>query len=299
MTNTGHMQGGAVANPAPAAAAAPSAMDRQYVNRLSIADAPQYNMRAESRSRAAREELRCVLDLPYGTSPRERIDIFPAAQAGAPIFCFIHGGYWRSRDKAEFSFVARPLVEAGVCVALPTYDLAPAVSIEKIVQQMLAALAWLYRNARSHGADPRRIYLGGHSAGAHLAALMVAAQWDVYAGDLPADLVKGALAVSGVYDLAPLLQVSFNSDLRLDAAAAHKLSPLTYRPLRATPLFTAVGGDESDEFKRQNQAIAKAWPHCWQRDIAMPGHHHLSILEAMGDADSPLARAALDLIGPI
>lgn len=274
-------------------------MDRQYVNRLSIADAPQYNIRAESRSRAAREELRCVLDLPYGTSARERIDIFPAAQAGAPLFCFIHGGYWRSRDKSEFSFVARPLVEAGVSVALPTYDLAPAVSIEKIVQQMLAALAWLYRNAASHGADPRRIYVGGHSAGAHLAAMMIAAQWKVYAGDLPADLVKGALAVSGVYDLAPLLRVSFNSDLRLDAAAAYKLSPLTYRPLRAVPLVTAVGGNESDEFKRQNQAIAKAWPHCWQRDIAMPGHHHLSILESMGDFGSPLVRAALDVIGPV
>ena len=274
-------------------------MDRQYVNRLSIADAPQYNIRAESRSRAAREELRCMLDLPYGTSPRERIDFFQAAQAGAPLFCFIHGGYWRSRDKSEFSFVARPLVEAGVSVALPTYDLAPTVTIEKIVQQMLAALAWLYRNAASHGADPRRIYVGGHSAGAHLAAMMVAAQWEVYADDLPADLVKGALAVSGIYDLAPLLRVSFNSDLRLDAAAAHKLSPLTYRPLRAAPLVTAVGGNESDEFKRQNQAIAKAWPRCWQRDIAMPGHHHLSILETFGDADSPLVRAALYLIGPV
>lgn len=274
-------------------------MDRQYVNRLSIADAPQYNLRAESRSRAARAELRCALDLPYGDAPRERIDFFPAAQAGAPIYCFIHGGYWRSREKSEFSFVARPLVEAGISVALPTYDLAPSVTIEKIVQQMLAALAWLYRNARKHGADPRRIYVGGHSAGAHLAAMMIAAQWEVYARDLPPDLVKGALAVSGVYDLAPLLEVSFNSDLRLDAAAARKLSPVTYRPLRATPLVTAVGANESDEFKRQNLAIRTAWPHCWRRDIAMPGHHHLSILETMGEAGSPLVQAALDLIGPV
>ena len=287
--------GGAPAGAA-AAASEPSAFDRQYVNRLSIPDAPQYNARADSRSRAAREELRCMLDVPYGDSPRERIDIFPAAQDDAPMFCFIHGGYWRSRDKSEFSFVARPLVEAGVSVALPTYDLAPQVTIETIVQQMLAATAWLYRNAWRLGANPARIYVGGHSAGAHLAAMMIAAQWEVYAGDLPPDLVKGALAVSGVYDLAPLQKVSFNSDLRLDAAAAHKASPLTYRPLRDTPLVTAVGGNESDEFKRQNQAIRAAWPHCWRRDIAMPGHHHLSILETMGDAGSPLVRATLDLI---
>lgn len=270
--------------------------DRQYINRLSIPDAPEYNVRAEARSREARATLRCELDLPYGDSPRERIDLFPAARADAPVFCFIHGGYWRSRDKSEFSFIARPFVDAGVTVALPTYDLAPGVSIETIVRQMLAAHAWLYRNARRHGANPDRIFVGGHSAGGHLAAMMVAAQWADYAGDLPAELVKGAVAVSGVYDLEPLLQVSFNADLRLDAAAVKKLSPLNYRPERATPLFTAVGGNESDEFRRQNDAIRHAWPHCWERNIEMPGHHHLSILESLGDPAGPLVRATLEMI---
>ncbi len=270
--------------------------NRQYINRLSIPDAPEYNVRAQAWSRDARATLRCELDLPYGDSARERIDLFPAAQADAPVFSFIHGGYWRSRDKSEFSFIARPFVDAGVTVALPTYDLAPGVPIETIVRQMLAAHAWLYRNARRHGANPERIFVGGHSAGGHLAAMMVAAQWDEYANDLPVELVKGAVAISGVYDLAPLLQVSFNADLRLDAAAVKKLSPLNYKPDRATPLFTAVGGDESDEFKRQNDALRQAWPHCWERNIEMPGHHHLSILESLGDPASPLVRATLELI---
>jgi arylformamidase len=162
---------------------------------------------------------------------------------------------------------------------------------------MLAAHAWLYRNCRRYAASRDRIYVSGHSAGGQLAAMMLAAAWPAYARDLPDDLVKGGLAVSGIYDLEPLLRVSFNSDMRLDAQSARRLSPVTYRPLRPVPLYTAVGGDESEEFRRQNRLIAGRWEHCFRRDIAMPGCHHLGVIERLGDADSALFAGAIEMMG--
>ncbi len=270
--------------------------EQQYNNRLSIPDAASYNERAVARSIDARRDLDCVLDVPCGPSPRQRLDLFRARRADAPLLSFIHGGYWRSREKSDFSFVARPFVEAGISVALPTYDLAPQVTVETIVQQMLAAHAWLYRHGSEYGVRAARLCVAGHSAGGHLAAMLACAKWEDYAPDLPADLVKGAFAISGVFDLMPMLQFSFNADIRLDAAMAKKVSPLTYYPARCVPLYTAVGELESDEFKRQAKAIAQAWPHCFIGHVEVPGCHHLSILEALADPNSALFAAVHDMV---
>ena len=269
--------------------------ERQYNNRASIPNAQEFTDRAVERSRAARNTLECRLDVPYGVTSRERIDLFPARKAGAPLFIYIHGGYWRSRSKSDFSYLATPFVEAGLAVALPTYDLAPQVSVEHIVRQVLAAVAWLYRNAGECNADPARIVVCGHSAGGHLSAMMVAAKWADYASDLPPDLVKAALAISGVFDLAPLLSVSFNSEMRLDPAAVRKLSPTNYYPERAVPLHTAVGALESDEFKRQSRLIGETWPHCRGDYMEVPGCHHLSVVEALADPGSALHQRALGM----
>ncbi|MCA3149868.1 MAG: alpha/beta hydrolase, partial [Rhodocyclaceae bacterium] len=162
----------------------------QYNNRLSIPDAADYNARGVARSTAARARLASKLDLAYGPSARQRIDLYPAATPGAPILSFIHGGYWRSRDKSEFAFVAEPFVAAGITVAMPEYDLTPAVTVGNIVEQMVAAHAWLYRHAGEHGADASRLFIAGHSAGGHLAAMMAATRWTEVDAALPADLVK-------------------------------------------------------------------------------------------------------------
>ncbi|HEX2198984.1 MAG TPA: alpha/beta hydrolase [Burkholderiales bacterium] len=270
--------------------------ERQYNNRLSIPDAQDYNLRGVARSEAARKELKCHLDAAYGDSARERIDIYPADGADAPLLVFIHGGYWRSRSKSEFSFLAQPFVKAGVSVAMPTYDLAPQVTVEHIVRQALAAHAWLYRNGSRHGVNPRRMYVAGHSAGGHLAAMMIAARWPEYAPDLPEDLVKGGLAVSGIFDLMPLLSVSFNAEVRLDERSARKASPLSYYPARAVPLHTAAGELESDEFKRQARLIAQAWPHCHAGHLEVPGRHHLSILEALAEPGNALFERAMQMM---
>ncbi len=210
---------------------------------------------------------------------------------------YIHGGYWRSLDKSDFSWLAPPFVQHGVSVALTNYGLAPRTPLEDIVRQQLKALAWLYRNAERLGFHPDRIVLCGHSAGAHLTAMLMAALWTVYAADLPRDLVKGGLAISGLYDLAPLVNAPFiRSDLQLNARRAHLLSPLHLPPATVAPLITAVGALESSEFRRQTAAIGLAWKNVFVRDVPAPGLHHLNVLDELGDVNSALFDAAMQLV---
>ena len=275
----------------------PAELDRQYNARAAVPDHPAYLLRWAQRSAAAREQLRCELNYYYSSNPADTLDIFPSSRPGAPLFLFIHGGYWRALDKSDFSFLAPAFVDAGVSLAVVNYGLAPEHSVGTIVQQLLRACAWLWRNASGFAVDPGRIHVGGHSAGGHLAAMMLAAQWSIYANDLPDNLLRGGICISGLYDLAPLARAPFLRDsLKLDEQEARRLSPVNYLPARPVPLVTAVGGRESAEFHRQNRLIAAAWPHCPVRDVAMPGHHHFSIAEALGDPRSALFQATLRLV---
>lgn len=273
-------------------------LDHEYNARAAIPDHPQIFERWRQDSRRARDELRCESDYHFGPSPAESLDLFPATKPNAPLLVFIHGGYWRSLDKQDFSFLAPALVRAGVAVAMPNYGLAPATSIADMVRQMLRAVAWLYRHLPELGIDASRIVVAGHSAGAHLAAMMLAADWPLFAGDLPPNLVRGAVCISGIYDLQPLVRAPFlREDLRLDEQTARFVSPVRYSPKIAAPLITAAGGDESAEFQRQNRLIRDAWPHCFRHDIALPGRHHLASVEALGDPGHPLFHATLRLLG--
>lgn len=276
----------------------PKRLDSEYNARAAIPDHPRIFARWRTASSTVRDDLRYEADYYFGPSPAESLDLYPAAVPNAPLLVFIHGGYWRSLDKRDFSFLAAPFVDTGVAVAMPNYGLAPATSIADMVRQMLRALAWLYRTAPQLGIDRRRIVVAGHSAGAHLASMMLAADWPRWAADLPRDLLCGAVCISGLYDLAPLVRAPFlQQDLGLDAKTAEFLSPVRYRPRLATPLITAVGGDESREFKRQSALIRSAWPHCACADLPLPGRHHLASVEALGEPGHPLFHAALQLLG--
>ena len=270
--------------------------EAQYNNRLSIPDAATYNVRGVERSAAARARLAARLDIPYGPSARQRIDLYPAARPGAPVLSFIHGGYWRSREKSEFAFIAEPFVAAGITVAMPEYDLTPSVTVATIVEQMVAAHAWLYRHAASHGADPARLFVAGHSAGGHLAAMMAATRWNEVDPALPVDMVKGAYAVSGLFDLMPMLHFSFNADIRLDAASAKALSPTERTPAWPVPVRTAAGALESDEFRRQCRALAERWPASVRGHLDVPGCHHLSVAEALADPGNVLFASVRDFV---
>ena len=270
--------------------------EREYNARAAIPEHPQIFARWAEQAAAVRRLSACLTDLPFGETSAEHLDLFQARRECAPLLVFIHGGYWRSLDKSDFSWIAPAFVNHGVSVALVNYGLAPKTPMEEIVRQMLCAHAWLYRNADRFDFDPNRIYTVGHSAGAHLTAMMMAALWPAYGADLPADLVKGGLAVSGIYDLEPLLHAPFlKADLQLTARRARRLSPVHLPPATDRPLYTAVGALESGEFRRQTALIGKAWPRNLARAIPMPGFHHLNVIDELANPASPLFDAALEL----
>jgi arylformamidase len=287
-------------------APAPSWYDAQYNARAGIPEHPAILQHWFASSARARATLRCTLDQPYGPAASETLDIYrpdrrPGGRAGpgAPVLVYIHGGYWRALDKRDQSFVATPFVRAGAVVVLPNYALAPAVSVRHIVLQMVRAVAWVARHIRQHGGDPARIVVAGHSAGGHLAALMLACRWAELGADLHPRTVHSALSVSGVFDLEPLRHAPFLApDLGLSAAEARALSPACMPAPPRGRLLALVGGDESEEFLRQNRLIASAWgakrvPVC----EAIPGRHHMNVLHDLAEPGTRLHGLALQALG--
>jgi len=251
----------------------------QYNARASVPNHAEVFAGYEALSRRARLNRPCYLDVAYGDDALETLDIFPAAGPARAVLTFIHGGYWRSRDKGDFSFLAEAACPAGFTLAVLNYALCPQVGIEHIVRQMLKAHAWVYRNIADYGGSPESMLVAGHSAGAHLAAMMAACDWQRHESGLPPDLVRGVLAISGIYDLVPLQRTSMNADLRLDDNAARVASPVTYRPARSVPLIAAVGARESSEFRRQSALLGEHWPHCRCERLEVAEADHFTILQ--------------------
>jgi arylformamidase len=272
-------------------------LDRMYNNRDLVPEHAEHFRRWAALSADVVRSQPRELDIRYGGGSNEHLDVFPGGD-GAPVVVFIHGGYWRALDKRDHSFVAPAFTAAGACVVVPNYALCPEVTIPQITMQMVHALAWTFRHAARYGGDPRRITVVGHSAGGHLAAMLLACDWPVYGKDLPANLVKNALSISGLYDLEPIMHTPFlKESLRLTAADARKASPaLLPAPAQGT-LYTVAGAQESEEFLRQNESIRKAWgaqrvPVC----EALPGLNHFSVLEAVAQPGHRLHRLALELV---
>ena len=270
---------------------------REYDNRARVPEHPQIFQRWDAGASRARATMICYLDREYGSSSGERLDIFPARKGDGSAMMFIHGGYWRSMDKRNFSFLAPIWVDAGVSLILVNHDLAPGASIEEIVCQMLRASSWLYRHAEQYGMDEERLYVAGHSSGAHLAAMMMTALWPAYETDLPKNLFKGALALSGLYDLRPLLGLEgFRDDLRLDEASALHVSPAFLPPATRSPVFTSVGSLESTEYRRQNALLAQRWRSVVAEDLPAAGANHFTILDLFADRESAIFAGARRLM---
>ncbi len=276
----------------------PAWLDSMYNNRMLVPAFAQHLTRWQADSARARQTLPCQLDVAYGAEPGETLDFFPAKRRGSPVVVFIHGGYWRSLDKADHSFVAPALLAAGAAVVVPNYALCPAVSIPQITLQMVRALVWTWRHAQRLNADASRITVIGHSAGGHLAAMLMTCRWPVVDAGLPAQVVKNALSISGLYDLAPIARTPFvKGDLRLNARDVRRASPaLLPRPERGL-LYSVAGGNESAEFLRQNRLIQQAWgAQCVPVAEELPGLNHFSVVEALGQPGSRLNALARQLL---
>lgn len=276
----------------------PAWLDRQYNARARVPEHPDYFRRWAAESIQAMRGGARELDVRYGGGPNEHLDIFHAKGPDrAPVLFFIHGGYWRALDKREHSFIAPPFTQEGVCVVVPNYALCPAVTIPEIVMQMVKALAWTWHNIGRHGGDPRRITAVGHSAGGQLAAMMLACAWQAYDPKLPDDVAKAALSISGLHDLEPVMHSPYlQQSVHLTPQQVRMASPARLPAPAAGKLYTVCGGDESEEFHRQNGAIRDAWgadrvPVC----EILPGLNHFSVLDALARPGNRLNRLALEL----
>jgi len=273
-------------------------MDRMYNNRELVPQHAEHFRRWAAESADVVRSQPRELDVRYGGGPNEHLDIFPAGQPGAPVLVFIHGGYWRAMDKREHSFVAPAFTRKGACVVVPNYALCPAVTIPQITMQMVQAIAWTFRNIARYGGDPGRISVVGHSAGGHLAAMMLTCFWPVFGRDLPADLLTRAMSISGLHDLDPIMHTPFlQPSLRLTAQQVRQASPALLPAPSGGTLYAVAGGDESAEFLRQCQLIRDAWgaqrvPVC----ESLPGLNHFSVLDSLIQPGHRLNRLAMELL---
>ncbi len=268
--------------------------EKEYDNRARVPEHPEIFARWNAETDAYRAAWPgAQLGISYGPSPRQTIDLFPGkdAKADAPLAMFIHGGWWRALDPKMFSQMAQGANAHGIDVAVVGYDLAPNVSIATIIEQMRAAVLQLWRTYK------KRVMVYGHSAGGHLAACMAATDWKTLQPDAPDDLVPAAYAISGVFDLAPLTQVSQNADLRLTEKSAHDASPLYWHVPAGRMLDAVVGGIESSEFLRQSRIIADGWRQsaAQTRYEEIAGANHFTVLDPLTDPDSAMIKRVVEL----
>ncbi len=276
----------------------PNWLDAQYNQRARHPEHAQISARWQAASSLVQRIESWRRDVRYGAGDGETLDVYPSPRANAPVLVFIHGGYWRASDKALHAFIAPSFTADGALVIVPNYAPCPVVGIEHVALQMTRCMAWVHRNAAIYGGDPSRIVVAGHSGGAHLAAMMLGCRWKDVDASLPTQLLAGAMAISGVYDLEPLRHAPFlKQDVRLTPASVRRLSPAFF-PRPRKPLHTAVGGEESAEFKRQAALIRDQWgptsvPVC----ETIPSANHFDILHNLADPNGRLHRHALALLG--
>ncbi|PTX02369.1 alpha/beta hydrolase [Pararhodobacter aggregans] len=271
----------------------------EYNARASVPDFDACVQEYADLSARARALCPGLFDLSYGPAKAEKIDLFPVpgSRQPGPVFVFIHGGYWRSQSKTDAALMARTFTDAGIAVAVLEYTLLPIATLAEVVREMRSAIAWLFRNGAAYGIDPHRIHLGGSSAGAHLVGMLLADGWqDEFS--VPADVVAGAVGLSGLYDIRPICDIEANDWLRLVPEQAERLSPLFHIPDQAPPLVLSVGGLETEGFKRQTAAYAAAWK-AKGHDLTMvpaPARNHFNLLVDLSIADAALTRAVFEMI---
>jgi len=276
-------------------------LDRELNLRARWPKHPEYFRAWATASQLVRERLPRRLDLAYGPTAGQKLDFFPAAGAGpAPILVFVHGGYWQALDKGDFSYLAPPFVEDGIAFVSVNYDLAPAVSLTTMVQQVERAVAWVAEHAAELGCDARHLVLAGHSAGGHLTAMAMIREAIAAADGGPRPLISAGCSISGVYDLVPIRRSYHQQVVKITERESQALSPLRQQPAALAPLAVGVGDQETEEFLLQQQAFVAHW-----QALGLPvdaytlaDDNHFEAVDALGERDHPLHAAVLRLCRP-
>jgi arylformamidase len=272
-------------------------LDRAYDQRAWAANASEVIARYATDSAVARSRLAHRAALAYGTGADELLDYFPASAQGAPIHVFVHGGAWRSLTKDDAAAAAPTFVAAGVGYVALNFSVIPAARLPEIVDQLRRAIAWIWRNATALGGDAERITVSGHSSGAHLAACLLTTDWERY--DAPAEVIKGAICLSGMYDLTPVMLSARAAYVKLSPDEVTTLSPMRHLARIPCPVIVGHGTRESPEFQRQSREFAAALGRAGKLrgEFALPGLNHFEVIEELNRADTVLAGAAFDLLG--
>lgn len=273
-------------------------LERQYDARATVPDI-SIELKAYRDASMPMYDLRpCWRDVAYGNGPDETLDLFPVAGCpDAPLLVFIHGGYWRALHSQDSVFMAQQLTSQGVAVAALNYTLAPQATLTQILDQCQRALAWLLKDAAPHGIAPQHTLLAGSSAGAHLAAMLLAPAWQAEFGVSP-ESIKGGVLLSGLYDLEPIQRCVPNTWLNMSVKEAKKLSPIHHLPHPQIPLYVAVAEHDTDEFKRQSRDFAAA---CSAQGNQITWHeapqrNHFNIVLDLMDPQSHLLQATMALM---
>ena len=272
-------------------------LNAQYNQRTLVPNADDYMAAAASESERVRGILDCRLDVAYGPSEDELLDVFPAGRDGAPVAVYIHGGAWTRSHKNSASYQAESFVAAGASYVATNFTLAPMASLDEMVRQNRAAIQWVYDNAESFGSDPNRLFVAGHSSGGHLAGMMYVTDWTEWG--MPANAVKGVLAGSGMHELAPVKLSSRNEYLFLDDAAVARNSAIRQIPDTPPPIVICYGENEQKEFRRQSIEFAQAIRDRGHpiQEFDLPGMNHFDVGQQYNNPDSPVLKAMFAMMG--
>ncbi|MDH3220688.1 MAG: alpha/beta hydrolase [Gammaproteobacteria bacterium] len=265
-------------------------LEDDYNNMARRPDAPELLQHWSELSAAYRRRADAELDCAYGDGQRERMDIFRCGIKHAPLFAYLHGGYWQRGDKSIYSFVAEAFNEAGIDVAVIGYPLCPQVSMTQLVNRITTALSWLFLQAAQLGVSADRINLSGHSAGGHLTAMVQTTRWQALDPGLPTDLIKSAILLSGLYRLEPLRHTTIADALNLDDAETARLSPCNLAVAYPAPMLIAVGGAESEAFFRQADDLIGSWSGdgLLMEKYIEPGADHFDIVDRLANPESEI-----------